>query len=47
MKRIIALVLALLMLGGFALAENADSGLLRTAVTYDISTMDVAKTTDN
>ena len=47
MKRIIALILALLMLGGFALAENAEAGLLRTAILYDISTMDVAKTTDN
>ena len=47
MKRIIALMLTMLMLGGFALAEDAAPGLLRTAVTYDISTMDVAKTTDN
>ena len=47
MKRLIALILALLMLGGIALAENAEPGLLRTAILYDISTMDVAKTTDN
>ena len=47
MKRIIALISSLLMLGGFALAENAAPGLLRTAVLYDISTMDVAKTTDD
>ena len=47
MKRMIALILTLLMLGSFALAENAEPGLLRTAVLYDISTMDVAKTTDN
>ncbi|MBQ6347880.1 MAG: ABC transporter substrate-binding protein [Clostridia bacterium] len=47
MKRMIALILALLMLSGYALAENVESGLLRTAILYDISTMDVAKTTDN
>ena len=47
MKRIIALMLTVLMLGGFALAEDAAPGLLRTAVLYDISTMDVAKTTDD
>ena len=47
MKRIIALTIALLMLGSFALAEGAQPGLLRTAITYDISTMDVAKTTDD
>ena len=47
MKRIIALILALLMLGGLAVAENAEPGLVRTAILYDISTMDVAQTTDN
>lgn len=47
MKRIIALILALLMLGGLAVAENAEPGLVRTAIIYDISTMDVAKTTDD
>ena len=47
MKRMIALILSLLMLGGFALAESAEPGLLRTAILYDISTMDVAMTTDN
>ncbi len=47
MKRMTALILVVLMLGSFALADNAEPGLLRTAVTYDISTMDVAKTTDN
>ena len=47
MKRMLALILTLFMLGGFALAEDAEPGLLRTAVIYDISTMDMAKTTDN
>ena len=47
MKRIIAMILALMLLGSFALADDADPGLLRTAILYDISTMDVAKTTDN
>ncbi len=51
MKKIFALLLALCMmtsaLGGIALAEDVEPGLLRTAVTYDISTMDVAQTTDN
>lgn len=47
MKRMIALILALFILGGIALAEDVEPGLLRTAILYDISTMDVAKTTDN
>ena len=51
MKKIAALLLALIMmmsaLGGIALAEDAEPGLLRTAVTYEITTMDVAQTTDN
>lgn len=51
MKKIFALLLALCMmmsvLGGFALAEDVEPGLLRTAVLYEISTMDVAQTTDN
>ena len=45
---IMAVALALGMLAGTqALAAPASDGLLRTAVIYDISTMDVAKTTDN
>ena len=45
---IMAAALALGMLAGTqALAAPASDGLLRTAVIYDISTMDVAKTTDN
>jgi len=47
MKKIAALFLALALLGSFALAENAETGLLRTAILYDISTMDVAMTTDD
>ncbi len=43
-------VLALLMAGicpAFSLAETVESGLLRTAVLYDISTLDVARTSDD
>ena len=50
MKKIAALLLALIMVMsalGFALAEDVEPGLLRTAVLYEISTMDVAQTTDN
>lgn len=47
MKKVIALILVLTVLAGFALAEDVEPGLLRTAVLYDISTMDVARTTDN
>ena len=50
MKKMISIFLALAMLAaacGTAAADGAEPGLLRTAVVYDISTMDVAKTTDN
>ncbi len=47
MKKIAALLMALMMLGGCALAEEAEPGLLRAAALYDISTMDVALTTDD
>ncbi len=47
MKKILALILAMTLLGGFALAEGVEPGLLRTAALYDISTMDVAMTTDD
>ena len=48
MKKIIALLLVLAMLPcGAAFADAAQPGLLRTAILYDISTMDVAETTDN
>ena len=51
MKKFFALLLVLSMmvsaLGGIALAEDAEPGLLRTAALYDISTMDVALTTDD
>ena len=48
MKKITALLLALMMLlGTNALSEDVEPGLLRTAVLYEISTMDVAQTTDN
>ena len=42
------MILALaLLLSAAAFADDAESGLLRTAVRYDISTMDVAETTDD
>ena len=50
MKKILALLAALAVLclpGSFALADGAEPGLLRTAILYDISTMDVAETTDD
>ena len=48
MKKILALLLVLAMLPcGAAFADAAQPGLLRTAILYDISTMDVAETTDN
>ena len=50
MKKTAALILALVLsltLCGTAFAESAEPGLLRTAVLYDISTMDVAETTDD
>ena len=48
MKKAVSLVLMLaLLITGTALAESAEPGLLRTAVLYDISTMDVAQTTDD
>ena len=50
MKKTAALILALVLalsLCGTAFADNAEPGLLRTAVLYDISTMDVAETTDD
>jgi len=51
MKKIIALVLAVVMVLGLAACggkkSNVEDGVLRVAATYDISTMDVAQTTDN
>ena len=48
MKKIIALLLVLVMLPcAAAFADTAEPGLLRTAVLYDISTMDVSETTDD
>ena len=48
MKKIAALLLVTaLLLSGAAFADNAEPGLLRTAILYDISTMDVAQTTDD
>lgn len=48
MKKLTALLMVLvLLLSGAALADNAEPGLLRTAIGYDISTMDVSETTDD
>ena len=48
MKKFSALLLAIaLVLGGAAFADEAETGLLRTAILNDISTMDVAQTTDD
>ena len=48
MKKLTAVLLILMMLlSGAALAEDPEPGLLRTAILYDISTMDVARTTDD
>jgi peptide/nickel transport system substrate-binding protein len=42
-----ALVLAAVMLCGCFAGADEEKGLLRTAINYDITTMDVAKTTDD
>ena len=50
MKKIAAMILiaALLTISvGAAFAETVEDGLLRVAALYDITTMDVAQTTDN
>ena len=49
MKKFISLfiVLAMLLCSAAALADDPEPGLLRTAILYDIRTMDVAKTTDD
>ena len=48
MKKSLLLFLVFSLLSCFpAFAESAEPGLLRTAVLYDISTMDVAETTDD
>jgi len=48
MKKLTALLMVLaLLLSGAALADGAETGLLRTAILNDISTMDVAETTDH
>ena len=47
MKKILAFLMAVCMMGSFALADDVEAGLLRTAVTYSITTMDVAKTSDD
>ena len=48
MKKLAALLLILSMLfGSAAFADSTEPGLLRTAITYDISTMDVSETTDD
>ncbi len=49
MKKVLAMTVALILalLCGAAAAGSVEPGLLRTAVLYDISTMDVARTTDN
>ena len=48
MKKLAAIFLAIaLLLSCAAFAEEVEPGLLRTAILYDISTMDVAETTDN
>ncbi len=48
MKRAASLLLTLvLILCAAAYADDAEPGLLRTAILYDISTMDVAETTDD
>jgi len=48
MKKLTALLMVLaLLLSGAALADDVEPGLLRTAIIYDISTLDVAETTDN
>lgn len=48
MKKITLLLMVLvLLLSVSAFADGAEPGLLRTAILYDISTMDIAETTDN
>ena len=49
MKKFISLLIVLAMLLGCAaaFADDAEAGLLRTAIRYDIRTMDVARTTDD
>ena len=48
MKKIIALLLVLALLPcAAAFADTAEPGLLRTAILYDISTMDVSETSDD
>ena len=48
MKKYLIFAMALaVMLAGTAAAAEPEQGLLRTAVLYDISTMDVAQTTDD
>ena len=47
MKKWLSLLLVLALFLGCAAAESVEPGLLRAAVRYDISTMDVAETTDN
>jgi len=48
MKKYLIFAMALaVMLAGTATAAEPEQGLLRTAVLYDISTMDVAQTTDD
>ena len=49
MKKIAAFLFALILMTTAAASAEipAEDGLLRVAVLYDISTMDVAQTTDN
>ncbi len=47
MKKFFVLLMLLTLLGSSALADSVEPGLLRTAALYDISTMDVALTTDD
>ena len=46
MKKILAVMFCLSLLGALG-AAGAEDGLLRTAIKYDITTMDVAKTSDD
>ena len=43
----LAMVLAVVMLSGCLAGAEEEKGLLRTAIKYDITTMDVARTTDD
>ena len=48
MRKIAALLMVLaILISGAASADDAEPGVLRTAILYDISTMDVAETTDD